>query len=159
MAWPKGWRGSLGVPEVEEVGASDPLMEQTFHLVRRMVPNVSVSYWETSYLLESSSNSCQQSNAIGIRVEVCSLKRGQGQGTFSPLIMERVAWCRQAGLSLSMCAVAWLRKAVPEKTKAAILGICTTLITSFACLTVFVVTETALDIRQVRTSWVTVVSW
>ena len=57
------------------------------------------------------------------------------------------AW--QAGLSLSMCAVAWMRRAVPEKTKAAVMGACTTLITAFACLTIFVVTETALDIRQV----------
>lgn len=48
-----------------------------------------------------------------------------------------------------MCIVAWMKRAVPEKTKAAVVGACTTLITAFACLTVFVVTETALDIRQV----------
>ena len=49
-----------------------------------------------------------------------------------------------------MCTVAWLKRAVPEKTKAAVMGVCTTLVTAFACLTIFVVTETALDIRQVK---------
>ena len=48
-----------------------------------------------------------------------------------------------------MCTVAWMKRAVPEKTKAAVMGVCTTLVTAFACLTIFVVTETALDIRQV----------
>ncbi|CAM9125480.1 unnamed protein product [Ascophyllum nodosum] len=58
-------------------------------------------------------------------------------------------WClTSAGLSLSMCGIAWAKKAVPEKTKAVVMGICTTLITAFACLTIFVVTETAIDIRQ-----------
>ncbi|CAM9304425.1 unnamed protein product [Ectocarpus fasciculatus] len=62
-------------------------------------------------------------------------------------------WClTSAGLSLSMCTVAWMKRAVPEKTKAAVVGACTTLITAFACLTVFVVTETALDIRQAEAS-------
>eukprot|EP00903_Cladosiphon_okamuranus_P006853 g6675.t1 len=62
-------------------------------------------------------------------------------------------WClTSAGLSLSMCAVAWVRRAVPEKTKAAVMGACTTLITAFACLAIFVVTETALDIRQAEAS-------
>lgn len=51
-----------------------------------------------------------------------------------------------------MCTVAWMKRAVPEKTKAAVMGVCTTLVTAFACLTIFVVTETALDIRQVYTS-------
>ncbi|CAN0350234.1 unnamed protein product [Ectocarpus sp. 12 AP-2014] len=62
-------------------------------------------------------------------------------------------WClTSAGLSLSMCIVAWMKRAVPEKTKAAVVGACTTLITAFACLSVFVVTETALDIRQAEAS-------
>lgn len=62
-------------------------------------------------------------------------------------------WClTSAGLSLSMCTVAWMKRAVPEKTKAAVMGVCTTLVTAFACLTIFVVTETALDIRQAEAS-------
>lgn len=69
--------------------------------------------------------------------------------TYERLDRFALALLVQAGLSLSMCTVAWMRKAVPEKTKAAIMGACTTLITAFACLTIFVVTETALDIRQV----------
>lgn len=50
---------------------------------------------------------------------------------------------------MSMCGVAWMKKAVPEKTKAAVLGVCTSLITAFACLTIFVITEATLDLRQV----------
>lgn len=65
--------------------------------------------------------------------------------------------CVQAGLSLSMCTVAWMKRAVPEKTKAAVMGVCTTLVTAFACLTIFVVTETALDIRQVCNNTATLV--
>lgn len=62
-------------------------------------------------------------------------------------------WCiTSAVLSVSMCGVAWMKKAVPEKTKAAVLGVCTSLITAFACLTIFVITEATLDLRQAEAS-------
>lgn len=48
-----------------------------------------------------------------------------------------------------MCAVAWMRKAVPEKTKAAVMGFCAAAITGLACLTIFVVTQTAVYIGEV----------
>jgi hypothetical protein len=44
-----------------------------------------------------------------------------------------------------MCAIAWLRNAVPSKTRAAVMGASTLLITVMTSLAIFVVTEFTID--------------
>ncbi|CAM9442476.1 unnamed protein product [Chrysoparadoxa australica] len=52
-----------------------------------------------------------------------------------------------AAISFSMCGVAWANNAVPNKTKAAVMGACTTMVTVLASLVIFLVTETAMEME------------
>ncbi|KAG5181373.1 hypothetical protein JKP88DRAFT_346718 [Tribonema minus] len=58
-----------------------------------------------------------------------------------PLTLPPLLPLLQAVLSFGMCAIAWVKGAVPGKTRAAVTGLATVLITAMGALGVFVITE------------------